>query len=104
MKSLFKQLYYHLGSNGKGNGRILNGVDSDVLPYQVKLSRCGGTIIQLDWVLTAKHCVVKDFENKDFTRLPETVWAGISNISLLEVAERRDVSIESVFTHDSAGK
>jgi len=90
------------GSNGKGNGRILNGVDSDVLPYQVKLSKCGGTIIQIDWVLTAKHCVVRDFEGGDFTRKPETVWAGISNISLKEVGQRRDIPIESVFLHDSA--
>jgi len=89
------------GSNGKGNGRILNGMDSNVLPYQVKLSRCGGTIIQLDWVLTAKHCVVRDFENGDATRKPEIVWAGISNINNKEVAQRRDIPIESVFVHDS---
>jgi len=90
------------GSYGNGNGRILNGIDSDVLPYQVKLSGCGGTIIQLDWVLTAKHCVVRDFEGGDFTRQPETVWAGISNTNNKEAAQRRDISIESVFLHDSA--
>ena len=84
-------------------------MDSNVLPYQVKLSRCGGTIIQLDWVLTAKHCVVRDIDNGDFTRKPEIVWAGISNINnktaqrLLKVAQRRDIPIESVFVHDSTG-
>ena len=94
---------HHLGSNGKGNGRILHGVDSNVLPYQVLLRRCGGTIIELDWVLTAKHCVVRDFENGDATRKPEIVWAGISNINNKEAAQRRDIPIESVFVHDSTG-
>ena len=88
----------------KNNGRILNGQDSDVLPYQVKLNACGGTIIALDWVLTAQHCVVVDMDRGDFTKIPDTVLAGISNIGGKEAAQRRNVPVESIFIYDSMGK
>jgi len=89
------------GSNGNGHGRILNGQDSDVLPYQVKLNLCGGTIIKLDWVLTAQHCVVVDMDRGDLTKMPETVLAGISNIGGKETAQIRNVSVESIFLYNS---
>jgi chymotrypsin-like protease len=53
-------------ANEQPEPRIVGGQDVDVgeWPWQVRLSifpgsRCGGTIIAENWVLTAAHCVVQ---------------------------------------------
>jgi len=85
-----------------GGYRILNGQPSRILPYQVRLIGCGGTLIALDWVLTAKHCVVKNWEKKDFRPNPDTVWAGIANLKNKQRAAIRNVPVSSIILHDSA--
>ena len=99
----FKLYHYHLGSKSSSIPRILNGYDSMVLPYQVKLSSCGGTIIDLSWVLTARHCVGTDLKDGDFMPSPQTVWAGISNLNNKSQGQYRDVPTSSIIVHDSAG-
>jgi len=80
--------------NGNGNSRILNGQDSDVLPYQVFLfdlkgMMCGGSLIKPDLVLTAEHCADGN---------PINVTAGISNLQ--EKGEKR--AVESIVKHETA--
>lgn len=48
------------------NNRIVGGSDASPgsWPWQVSLnefgaSRCGGSLITKDWVLTAAHCIVE---------------------------------------------
>ena len=119
--SVFKLLFlfFILGSEGipqnssrtekKGGYRIWNGQKSDLLPYQVQLRTtsgrfgCGGTLIRYDWVLTAKHCVVKDYDNKDFTKMPKIVLAGFVNNQHRGKAIRRTVSAKSITLNNSTG-
>ena len=70
----FESLHYDLESKAKGNSRILNGQESDIIPYQVKLGGCGGSLIKPGWVLTARHCLGKNFTHNDFRNPSGTLY------------------------------
>jgi len=91
-------------SKAKENSRILNGQDSDIIPYQVKINICGGTLIKLDWVLTARHCLGSSWRRIHFTPNAQTVWADFSNSSNLENGQKREVAVDSIILLDSTEK
>ena len=109
----------------KTDQRIFNGEDSRILPYQVRLkSGCGGTIIKLDWILTAKHCLQRCRINLDgidgdcwtsdcceegeLHLEPQTILAGISNLgnfhSRRQHSEVRTIPTSQIIVHKSAGQ
>jgi len=100
-----------IAGQGKSSSRILNGNNDNkwnqAYRYQVRLAKrgCGGSIITPSWVLTAKHCVVKDMNIEDYTLTlangSETILAGISNLQDPN-GQKRDISVDAVFIHDSA--
>ena len=77
---------------------------SKVLPYQVRVGQCVGSLIKLGWILTAKHCVSKEKYDKRgnieqirgyFEPTATTVWAG---------EERRTIPTSDIIAHREEGK
>ena len=99
---IFLLFYYFQGKFSHGNGRIINGNDSDVLPYQVRLlGGCGGSIIDLKWILTAKHCVINRYTGQ---LVSDTVKAGIANLKDdSKKMQLREIPINAIILHHSAG-
>ncbi len=86
--------------------KILGGkqVSSSILPWQSYLMtrwngnvyRCGGVLIDKNWVLTAAHCLVDEtFGEIQLSNL--SVWVGITERS--EAIEKTRQTVKNVFIH-----
>ncbi len=78
---------------GMQQGEIVGGGNTDIsmVPYQVALENggfqfCGGTIISDKWIVSAAHCGV-----------PETITAGITNLSERGAGQTRNVIRTIIF-------
>jgi secreted trypsin-like serine protease len=86
--------------------KILGGksVPSSTLPWQSYLMtswngnvyRCGGVLIDKNWVLTAAHCLV-DEKLGEIQRSDLSVWVGITNRS--EAMDNNRQSVKNIFIH-----
>ena len=90
----------YLGSKAQRDALKAHAESSKVLPYQVRVGQCVGSLIKLDWILTAKHCVsdVKwswDGRRQFGKHTAQTVWAG---------AERRTIATSDISSDPEEGK
>ena len=91
-----------LGSKAQRDNPKVHTEKSKVLPYQVRVGQCVGSLIKLEWILTAMHCVGKvkyDRRGKKvieyFEPRARTVWAG---------EERRTIPTSDIIAHREEGK
>ena len=93
-----------LGSKAQRDTTKVHTEKSKVLPYQVRVGQCVGSLIKLEWILTAKHCVSKEKYDRRgniekirgyFEPTATTVWAG---------EERRTIPTSDIIAHREEGK
>ena len=86
-----------LGSKAQSDTTKVHAEKSKVLPYQVRVGQCVGSLIKLDWIITARHCVSKvKYDRRGekiigyFEPRAPTVWVG---------QERRTIPTSDIFPH-----
>jgi len=96
---IFLLLTLFYGSKAQRDTTKVHTEKSKVLPYQVRVGQCVGSLIKLEWILTAKHCVSKEKYDRRgnieqirgyFEPTATTVWAG---------EERRTIPTSDIIAH-----
>jgi len=94
---IFLLLTLFYGSKAQSDTTKVHAEKSKVLPYQVRVGQCVGSLIKLDWIITARHCVSKvKYDRRGekiigyFEPRAPTVWVG---------QERRTIPTSDIFPH-----
>ncbi|XP_001659492.2 serine protease SP24D [Aedes aegypti] len=105
IKSVFLILSVALAAMGFPSDKIVGGhfAEDNQFPHQIGLFytgnfRCGGSIIDQQWVLTAAHCVLDGINKIPPSQL--AVYAGSSNLA----GDGHFFEVEDTFAHELYGE